>query len=83
MKGARCGILFGEQTPLDVIRELQPDVLIKGADYAEDQIVGADIVRAAGRADRPGDAGRWAIDHQSHRKIAQTGRQLTGGGSRA
>jgi D-beta-D-heptose 7-phosphate kinase/D-beta-D-heptose 1-phosphate adenosyltransferase len=48
IKGVDAVILFGEQTPLDVIRELQPDVLIKGADYAEDQIVGADIVRARG-----------------------------------
>jgi D-beta-D-heptose 7-phosphate kinase/D-beta-D-heptose 1-phosphate adenosyltransferase len=48
VKGVDAVILFGEQTPLEVIRELQPDVLIKGADYAEDQIVGADIVRARG-----------------------------------
>jgi D-beta-D-heptose 7-phosphate kinase/D-beta-D-heptose 1-phosphate adenosyltransferase len=48
IKGVDAVILFGEQTPLEVIRELQPDVLIKGADYAEDQIVGADIVRARG-----------------------------------
>jgi D-beta-D-heptose 7-phosphate kinase/D-beta-D-heptose 1-phosphate adenosyltransferase len=48
IKGVDAVILFGEQTPLQVIRELQPDVLIKGADYAEDQIVGADIVRARG-----------------------------------
>jgi D-beta-D-heptose 7-phosphate kinase/D-beta-D-heptose 1-phosphate adenosyltransferase len=48
IKGVDAVVLFGEQTPLDAIRELQPDVLIKGADYAEDQIVGADIVRARG-----------------------------------
>ncbi|HEY7800378.1 MAG TPA: D-glycero-beta-D-manno-heptose-7-phosphate kinase [Hyphomonadaceae bacterium] len=48
IKGVDAVILFGEQTPLDVIRELQPDVLVKGADYAEDQIVGADMVRARG-----------------------------------
>lgn len=48
VKGVDAVILFGEQTPLDVIRALEPDVLIKGADYAEDQIVGADIVRARG-----------------------------------
>lgn len=48
VKGVDAVILFGEQTPLDVIRDLQPDVLVKGADYAEDQIVGADIVRARG-----------------------------------
>ena len=48
VKGVDAVILFGEATPLEVIRELQPDVLVKGADYAEDQIVGADIVRARG-----------------------------------
>jgi D-beta-D-heptose 7-phosphate kinase/D-beta-D-heptose 1-phosphate adenosyltransferase len=48
IKGVDAVILFGEQTPLEVIRKLQPDVLVKGADYAEGQIVGADIVRARG-----------------------------------
>ena len=48
IKGVDAVILFEDQTPLNVIRELQPDILIKGADYAEDQIVGADIVRARG-----------------------------------
>jgi D-beta-D-heptose 7-phosphate kinase / D-beta-D-heptose 1-phosphate adenosyltransferase len=48
IKGVDAVILFGEPTPLEVIRELHPDVLVKGADYAEDQIVGADIVRARG-----------------------------------
>lgn len=48
IKGVDAVILFGEETPLEVIRALEPDVLIKGADYAEDQIVGADIVRARG-----------------------------------
>jgi D-beta-D-heptose 7-phosphate kinase/D-beta-D-heptose 1-phosphate adenosyltransferase len=48
MKGVDAVILFAEPTPLEAIKVLQPDVLIKGADYAEDQIVGADIVRARG-----------------------------------
>ncbi len=48
LRGVDAVVLFGEQTPLELIRELQPDVLVKGADYAEDQIVGADIVRARG-----------------------------------
>jgi D-beta-D-heptose 7-phosphate kinase / D-beta-D-heptose 1-phosphate adenosyltransferase len=41
-------VVFGEDTPFDLIGALLPDVLIKGADYTEDQIVGADVVRAAG-----------------------------------
>lgn len=48
IKGVDAVILFSEQTPLEAIRALQPDVLVKGADYREDQIVGADIVRARG-----------------------------------
>jgi D-beta-D-heptose 7-phosphate kinase/D-beta-D-heptose 1-phosphate adenosyltransferase len=48
VKGVDAVILFGEPTPLEAIRALEPDVLVKGADYAEDQIVGADIVRARG-----------------------------------
>lgn len=48
LKGVDAVILFGEETPLEAIRQLQPDVLVKGADYAEHQIVGADIVKARG-----------------------------------
>jgi len=48
IKGVDAVILFGEPTPLEAITALQPDVLVKGADYREDQIVGADIVRARG-----------------------------------
>jgi len=48
VKGVDAVVVFGEATPEALIRELQPDVLVKGADYAEDQIVGADLVRARG-----------------------------------
>ncbi|MFT7755817.1 UNVERIFIED_CONTAM: bifunctional heptose 7-phosphate kinase/heptose 1-phosphate adenyltransferase, partial [Salmonella enterica subsp. enterica serovar Enteritidis] len=41
-------VLFGEDTPYELIAAVKPDVLIKGADYTEDQVVGADIVRASG-----------------------------------
>jgi D-beta-D-heptose 7-phosphate kinase/D-beta-D-heptose 1-phosphate adenosyltransferase len=41
-------VLFDEDTPYEVIDLLKPDVLIKGSDYTEDQIVGADIVKANG-----------------------------------
>ena len=43
-----CVVAFGEDTPLAVIRALLPDVLVKGADYTVAQVVGADIVLAAG-----------------------------------
>lgn len=41
-------VVFDEDTPGQLISRLMPDVLVKGADYALDQIVGADTVRAAG-----------------------------------
>ncbi|MGB0920874.1 MAG: D-glycero-beta-D-manno-heptose 1-phosphate adenylyltransferase [Alphaproteobacteria bacterium] len=40
--------LFEEDTPLELIEVLLPDVIVKGADYTEDQVVGGDIVKAAG-----------------------------------
>jgi D-beta-D-heptose 7-phosphate kinase/D-beta-D-heptose 1-phosphate adenosyltransferase len=41
-------VVFDEETPHDLIAALQPDVLVKGADWAEDAIVGRDIVEARG-----------------------------------
>ncbi len=40
--------IFDEETPFNIINELQPDVLVKGADWAHDAIVGRDIVEARG-----------------------------------
>lgn len=41
-------ILFDEDTPLDAIRALRPDVLVKGSDYTIDQVVGGDLVQGWG-----------------------------------
>jgi rfaE bifunctional protein nucleotidyltransferase chain/domain len=41
-------VIFDEDTPYAIIAALQPDVLVKGADWAEDAIVGRDIVEARG-----------------------------------
>jgi D-beta-D-heptose 7-phosphate kinase/D-beta-D-heptose 1-phosphate adenosyltransferase len=41
-------VCFDEDTPLALIEALVPDVLVKGADYRVDQVVGADVVTAAG-----------------------------------
>jgi D-beta-D-heptose 7-phosphate kinase/D-beta-D-heptose 1-phosphate adenosyltransferase len=41
-------ILFDDKTPLRLIQLLRPNVLIKGADYEENKIVGADFVKAHG-----------------------------------
>jgi rfaE bifunctional protein nucleotidyltransferase chain/domain len=40
--------IFEEDTPQEVINKLIPDVLVKGADWSKDKIVGADIVEANG-----------------------------------
>lgn len=40
--------IFDEDTPLELVRALQPDVIVKGGDYTPDSIVGADDVRARG-----------------------------------
>ena len=41
-------VVFDEETPYELIRALQPDILVKGADWAEDAIVGRDLVEARG-----------------------------------
>jgi rfaE bifunctional protein nucleotidyltransferase chain/domain len=43
-----CVVLFDQDTPLELIQALAPDVLVKGADYPRDRIVGADWVEARG-----------------------------------
>ena|ERR1017187_2197872 len=41
-------VLFDEDTPYDLIKAIQPDVLAKGADYKVEDIIGYDIVKAHG-----------------------------------
>ena len=41
-------VLFDEPTPLNLITSIKPEVLVKGADYTIDKIVGADVVLANG-----------------------------------
>ncbi|HAD87169.1 MAG TPA: bifunctional heptose 7-phosphate kinase/heptose 1-phosphate adenyltransferase [Rhodospirillaceae bacterium] len=48
LAGVDAVVLFSEDTPLALIETLTPDVLIKGADYRVDQVVGRDVVEAAG-----------------------------------
>lgn len=43
-----CVVVFSEETPLELIRALHPDVLVKGADYERAQIVGANDVEGWG-----------------------------------
>ena len=48
LSSVEAAIVFDEDTPHEIISRLQPDVLVKGADWAEDAIVGGDIVEARG-----------------------------------
>jgi rfaE bifunctional protein nucleotidyltransferase chain/domain len=41
-------VIFDEDDPAEIVRRLQPDVLVKGADWAADRIVGRDTVEARG-----------------------------------
>lgn len=41
-------VLFEEDTPLELIKALQPDVLVKGGDWTTEQIIGSEVVLAKG-----------------------------------
>lgn len=48
LQAVDCVVLFPEDTPAELVRALRPDVLVKGADYARADIVGADAVEGWG-----------------------------------
>lgn len=48
ISGVGAVVLFDEDTPMSLIETIRPDVLIKGADYAEHEVVGADLVKSLG-----------------------------------
>ncbi|MGE4578843.1 MAG: bifunctional D-glycero-beta-D-manno-heptose-7-phosphate kinase/D-glycero-beta-D-manno-heptose 1-phosphate adenylyltransferase HldE [Desulfuromonadales bacterium] len=41
-------VIFDEDTPLELIREVRPHILVKGGDYQADQVVGKDVVESYG-----------------------------------
>jgi D-beta-D-heptose 7-phosphate kinase/D-beta-D-heptose 1-phosphate adenosyltransferase len=41
-------ILFDEDTPLNLINAIRPDILVKGSDYAEEQVIGGKEVKSWG-----------------------------------
>jgi D-beta-D-heptose 7-phosphate kinase/D-beta-D-heptose 1-phosphate adenosyltransferase len=46
-------VIYDDETPIEVVRALQPDVLVKGADWAADEIVGrAEVEQSGGRVVR-------------------------------
>jgi len=48
LQGVDAVVLFSEDTPLHLIQQVRPDVLVKGSDYSEDEVVGADFVKSYG-----------------------------------
>lgn len=48
LKSVDHTILFGEETPLQLIEKIEPDVLVKGGDWPIDKIVGSALVLARG-----------------------------------
>jgi D-beta-D-heptose 7-phosphate kinase/D-beta-D-heptose 1-phosphate adenosyltransferase len=48
IRGVDLVVGFAEDTPFELIRALEPDLLIKGADYSENEVVGAELVKARG-----------------------------------
>lgn len=48
LKAVDHTVLFGEETPLNLIQQIKPDVLVKGGDWKVDQIVGSDFVLSNG-----------------------------------
>lgn len=48
LQGVDAVVLFDEDTPLELIRRVRPDVLVKGSDYTVETVVGADLVREYG-----------------------------------
>ena len=66
-------VIFDEDTPAEIIRRVQPDVLVKGADWPADQIVGRDTVEARGgvvvRAPIEGEYSTTAIVERIRKQV--------------
>lgn len=48
IRGVDAVVIFDQDTPLELIKAIKPDTLVKGGDWAVEQIVGADVVLANG-----------------------------------
>ena len=73
--GRRCGAAFEEDTPVELIRVLRPDVLVKGADYTEERVVGGELVRASGGQVRLVELCRAVRQPALRRDCADNGRR--------
>ena len=45
LKFIDCVLIFEEDTPYDLIKQLQPDIIVKGGDYLPEEVVGNDICK--------------------------------------
>ena len=59
--------IFDDATPLALIEAIRPDVLVKGADYRKEEVVGADFVESLRRPRPPGRAARRVLDDDPDR----------------
>lgn len=48
LKSVDYVVIFNEETPLELIKKVRPDLLVKGGDWKPDQIVGSDVVMSYG-----------------------------------
>ena len=48
LRAVDCVQVFNEETPLEIIKLIKPDILVKGGDWKPEQIVGSDFVLARG-----------------------------------
>ena len=68
-------VIFDELTPAEIVQRLRPDVLVKGADWAADAIVGRDTVEArGGRVVRVPIETGWATSAIIEKARATSGR---------
>ena len=65
-----AAVVFDEDTPQEIITALQPDVLVKGADWPADQIVGRAVVEARGGRVVRVQVAPGSLEHAAHRTDA-------------
>ena len=63
-------VSFSEDTPEDLLRELQPDVLVKGGDYTLDEVVGGELVKSWEGDVRGAGLHRRLLDFRDRRENA-------------
>ena len=70
-------VIFEEDTPVDLLEAVRPDVLIKGSEYTKDQVVGGSLVESYGGEVVRRDDGR-ILNDRDHRENSERGRLIPG-----